>query len=199
MRRGEYQPGIALTDRYAQLQERAREMATELRYYKGRCELLGKRLERVGVEFEKLKGRQVRMEKIRVQLDAGAFAPQRAHEWDAGYDLRSRDDVTVWAEDSAVFETGVHIEIPKGYCGQVWSKSGLYVKRGITATGLIDAGYSGAIVVKLENHSLIPLRINRGDKIAQLVIVPCAGPEIELTDAIEGGERGNNGFGSTGR
>lgn len=139
------------------------------------------------------------MEKLRVQLDAGAFAPVRAHEWDAGYDLKSRDDVTVWAEDSAVFETGVHVQIPKGWCGQVWSKSGLYVKRGITATGLIDAGYSGGIVVKLENHSAIPLRINRGDKIAQLVIVPCAGPEIELTDAIEGGERGDGGFGSTGR
>ena len=58
MRRGDYESGIALTDRYAQLQQRTREMATELRYYKAKCEMLGKQLEKAGVELEKLKARQ---------------------------------------------------------------------------------------------------------------------------------------------
>ena len=139
------------------------------------------------------------MEKLRVQLDAGAFAPVKAHEWDAGYDLKSRDDVTVWAEDSAVFETGVHVEIPAGWCGQIWSKSGLYVNHGITVTGLIDAGYSGGIVVRMENHTAVPYKVNRGDKIAQLVLVPCAGPEIEIVEKVGGGTRGAAGLGSSGR
>jgi len=136
---------------------------------------------------------------LRVKLDAGAFAPEKAYDLDAGYDLKSMDDVTVWAEDCAVFHTGVHVEIPAGYCGQIWSKSWLHVNRGITTTGLIDAGFSGGIVVKLQNHSCVPYRVNRGDKIAQLVIVPCANAQIEIVDEIQGGERGDGGFGSTGR
>ena len=79
------------------------------------------------------------------------------------------------------------------------SKSGLNVKYGITSTGLIDEGYTGAIRVRLYNKSPEDYQIHIGDKISQLVVIPVLYEPVEIVDAIEGGERGDNGFGSTGR
>lgn len=79
------------------------------------------------------------------------------------------------------------------------SKSGLNVKYGITSEGVIDVGYTGSIVVKLYNHSEIPYTVNPGDKITQLVVISCLYPDIELVDELEQTDRGENGFGSTGK
>ena len=136
--------------------------------------------------------------KIKVKLDPGAVMPQRAHRWDAGLDLYSREDATIYQCDSHCFDTGVHVEIPPGYVGFIKSKSGLMVKYNIVTDGTVDAGYTGSIVVKLFNHSHCAVPILRGQKIAQLVIQPIAIPELELVDSLEETERGNNGFGSTG-
>lgn len=136
---------------------------------------------------------------MRIKLDEGARMPTRAHESDAGLDIYARETQIVCAKDSAIFDTGVHVEIPVGYVGMLKSKSGLNVKHGITSEGVIDAGYTGSIVVKLYNNSGYDYTVNAGDKISQLVILPIITPELEVVDEFVETERGNNGFGSSGK
>ena len=136
---------------------------------------------------------------IKIVLDDGAFAPIRAHETDAGLDLRTPIRVTVPAGDSVVIDTGVHIEIPRGYAGFLKSKSGLNVIHGIVSEGVIDAGYTGSIHVKLYNLGDVAFDFLAGDKITQLVIIPVLTPRLELVNSLEETERGDGGFGSTGR
>ena len=137
---------------------------------------------------------------MRVKLDKGAYMPTRAHKTDAGLDLRAMDTQIVPAKESAIFHTGVHIQLPHGMAGVLVSKSGLNVKHDITSTGLIDEGYTGEIVVKLYNHGGYDYKVNAGDKISQLVIVPVLYEGIELVDGLEeDSDRGSHGFGSTGR
>ena len=155
---------------------------------------------------------------MKIMLDEGAMMPTRAHEWDAGLDLYAPVDCVVppcktvfyyifgetlpqfkTVVGSLTIDTGVHAEIPESYCGLIKSKSGLNVKHGLTADGVIDAHYTGSIAVKLYNHTPDAYRIKAGDKIAQLVIVPCLLPELELVDHLEETDRGDGGFGSTGR
>lgn len=136
---------------------------------------------------------------MKVKLDKGAFRPERAHKWDAGLDLRSVEDKVVPAHSSAVFDTGVHIELTPFTAGFLKSKSGLNVKHNITSDGVIDTGYTGPIRVKLYNHGGTDYRVRRGDKISQLVVVDIRLPHIQLVDELEETERGEGGFGSTGR
>lgn len=137
---------------------------------------------------------------MKVKLDHGAKMPTRAHETDAGLDLYSRETKQIKAGESATFDTGVHIELPRGLYGKIESKSGLNVNYGIVSCGgVIDEGYNGSIKVKLYNLSDATYYVEPGDKIAQLVIMLYAAPALELADEIEGGERGSNGFGSTGK
>lgn len=137
---------------------------------------------------------------IKVKLDAGARMPTRAHEWDAGLDIYARETQTVHARGSAKFDTGVHVALPNGTAGFLKSKSGLNVKHGITSEGVIDAGYTGSIVVKLYNNSDVDYTVNAGEKISQLVILPVVIPECIISVAdLEETERGDGGFGSTGR
>lgn len=90
---------------------------------------------------------------VAVALDDGAYMPEYAHfGWDAGADLKSPVDVMIPANGSAVIDTGVHIDIPQGYAGFLKSKSGLNVKHDLTSEGVIDAGYTGSICVKLYNN-----------------------------------------------
>ena len=137
--------------------------------------------------------------KMKIMLDNGAYLPTRAHETDAGLDLYAREDKTVPLKGSAVFDTGVHIELPPNTMGAVMSKSGLNVKHGITSEGVIDEGYTGSICVKLYNHSTEHYHVKQGDKISQLVILPILKPKLELVEEFSKTERGNNGFGSSGR
>lgn len=137
---------------------------------------------------------------VPVMLDEGAHMPYRAHPTDAGLDLRMPDtgDITLFAHDSVTIDTGVHVLIPAGYVGMLKSKSGLNVKYGITSEGVIDAGYTGSIVVKLYNNSDNDHCIHMGDKISQLVILPIITPEAVQVEWFPTTDRGNNGFGSTG-
>ena len=136
---------------------------------------------------------------MKIMLDDGAKMPTRAHELDAGYDLYSREDAVIYHGDSHCFDTGVHVQIPAGYVGMVKSKSGLNVKYNLTSEGVIDAGYNGSIVVKLYNHGNAAVRIENGQKISQLVIMPIITPDLELVDSLEDTDRGAGGFGSTGK
>lgn len=137
--------------------------------------------------------------KFKVMLDENAKMPTKAHEADAGFDLYTPEKVVLDGKDSAVIDTGVHIEIPKGYVGFLKSKSGLNVKAGITGEGVIDAGYTGSIVAKLYNNGKETMFFDAGQKIIQIVFLPIPEVELELTDSFDDSERGNNGFGSSGK
>lgn len=151
---------------------------------------------------------------MKIMLEPDAYMPERAHTTDAGMDLRAREDKVVPAGGSAVFDTGVRLELPlftnydpfchDGYdksptVGLITSKSGLYFNHNIISTGTVDYSYRGNIKVKLSNLGTEDYHVKRGDKISQLVILPILTPEIEITDELEETERGTNGFGSTGK
>lgn len=136
---------------------------------------------------------------VNVKLDEGAFLPVRAHGTDAGADIRSPKGFVLSGKNSAVIHTGVHVQLPPSTVGILKSKSGLNVNHDIIGEGVIDEGYSGEIVVKLYNMGRTPHTFRRGDKLIQLLVVPVLYCGFEQVDEIDAGERGSNGFGSTGR
>lgn len=135
---------------------------------------------------------------LKVMLDKGAIMPDRAHEDDAGLDLFSQEEVVVRLKESVTINTGVHVAIPKGYVGFIKSKSGLMVNHSILTDGTVDAGYTGAVRVTLFNHAYEHFTILKGQKIAQLVLLPIITPKVVLVEEFEETERGSGGFGSTG-
>lgn len=136
---------------------------------------------------------------MEILLDEGAYMPSRGHEADAGLDLHTPKAVTVPAHGSVAVDTGVHVALPRGCAGLLVSKSGLNVKHDITSTGLIDEEYTGSIVVKLYNHGGGDHVFEAGDKITQLVVIPVIRESLEQVSAFKPTERGDDGFGSTGR
>ena len=136
---------------------------------------------------------------INVMLDEGAYMPTKAHEADGGFDLRTPTKAYVGGLGSVVIDTGIHIAIPNGYVGFLKSKSGLNVKCDIVGEGVIDSGYTGSIVVKLYNNSSNSHTFEQGDKIIQLVLLPIPNVELLQVDGLSDTERGDNGFGSSGR
>lgn len=139
------------------------------------------------------------METIKVRLDEGAYLPDRAHDTDAGADIRIPQRLVVPAHGSATVRTGVHVQLPHGTVGMLKSKSGLNVRCGVLTEGVIDEGYDGEIVVKVYNHGDEGVLFEPGDKVTQLVVMPVLYPTYQQVDSITGGERGSDGFGSTGR
>jgi dUTP pyrophosphatase len=135
---------------------------------------------------------------MRVKLDKDAIMPRREHILDGGYDLFSRTSAIIAPHSSWIFDTGVHMEIPAGYVGDVEPRSGTMVRQDILTDGTIDAGYIGSICVKLFNHGTCDFKVEKGQKIAQLVIKKIITPELEEVDELEETDRGINGFGSTG-
>ena len=139
------------------------------------------------------------MEEEVFTLDPGAILPTRAHDKDAGLDLYAREEQVILPGESAVFDTGVHAELPPGTFGKLESKSGLNVKYNVVSCGgVIDCGYTGSIAVKLYNLGDRPYMIRAGQKIVQMIIQPYLAPELEVVDRLEETERGEKGFGSSG-
>lgn len=137
---------------------------------------------------------------MKVMLDDGAYMPERAYETDAGYDLRTPKRVVVRRGDSIVIDTGVHILIDDGMFGKIESKSGLNTNYGVVSHGgVIDAGYTGSIRVKMYNHGESNYVFEKGDKVVQIIFHRYETPEFELVNELEETKRGNNGFGSSGR
>jgi dUTP pyrophosphatase len=136
------------------------------------------------------------------RIDADAVLPARAHPGDAGLDLRSAVDIEVAPGERALVPTGVAVAIPDGHAGLVLPRSGLASKHGLTmanAPGLIDAGYRGELICAVVNLDLTtPVRIGRGDRIAQLVVVAVPELAAEWVDELPPTTRGEGGFGSTG-
>jgi dUTP pyrophosphatase len=136
------------------------------------------------------------------RLDDGVDLPQYAHPDDAGADLRTTLDVTLAPGERAVVPTGIAIALPVGYAGFVHPRSGLAARSGLSlvnAPGTIDAGYRGEIKVCLVNlDPTEPIRLRRGDRIAQLVIQRVEQARFRVVDDLPESVRGAGGYGSTG-
>ena len=137
-----------------------------------------------------------------LRIDSELPLPTRAHPTDAGLDLYARFPVRLEPGTYATVDTGVAVAIPGGHAGLVLPRSGLARRYGVglvNSPGLIDAGYRGEIRVILINHGRERCNIARGDRVAQLVIVPVALPAPRSVDRLDETERGAQGFGSSGR
>lgn len=125
--------------------------------------------------------------------------PTRAYAYDAGIDLYSREEKMVLPNDGCKFSTGVAIDIPEGYYGQIHTRSSMAAKGWVVVGGVIDCSYKGELFVVLRNVSDYPLNVKSGDRIAQVVIHKIETPAVVCIDDIGSSERNTGGFGSTGR
>ncbi|MGB5656040.1 MAG: dUTP diphosphatase [Acidimicrobiia bacterium] len=135
------------------------------------------------------------------RIDDGLPIPAHAHPGDGGVDLYARDAAELAPGEREVVATGIAVAIPDGYAGFVTPRSGLAARHGISVVngpGLVDAGYRGEIKVILVNLSQEVFVIERGDRIAQLVVVPIVVQEFVGVDELPVTTRGSGGFGSTG-
>ena len=137
------------------------------------------------------------------KLDERATVPTYGTPFSAGADLYSMagDDITIPAHGTVMVHTGLAIEIPEGYAGLVFARSGLASKRGIAPAnkvGVVDSDYRGECMVALHNHTDSPVTLEGGERIAQLCIVPFLKAEYEFADELSETGRGSGGFGSTG-
>ena len=145
------------------------------------------------------------MPKIAVKkLDENAVLPTYGTEFAAGADLYAlSDSEIVFAPNETKFvKTGLAVEIPEGYAGFVYARSGLASKRGLAPAnkvGVIDSDYRGEVMVALHNHSSVEQKIEPKERIAQLVIAPFLKVDFEEVDELHETARGTGGFGSTGR
>jgi dUTP pyrophosphatase len=130
-----------------------------------------------------------------------AILPEKAHAGDLGYDLFAADQVAIHAGETVLVPTGISIEFPNGYGALIRDRSSVATKRGLfVVAGVIDNGYTGEIKVALHNSTEGFQTIYRGDKIAQLILIPTVDFQVELVDEIISNDgRGENGFGSTGK
>lgn len=136
-----------------------------------------------------------------VRIDRELPAPTQAHIGDAAVDLHSRIDFTLKPGERSAIPTGIAVAIPEGYAGLVLPRSGHARQHGISMVntpGLIDPGYRGEVSVLLINHGDSAVGFGRGDRIAQLAVVPVAAAKWVEVDLLEETERGTGGFGSTG-
>ena len=134
-------------------------------------------------------------------LDSSAKLPTYAHPGDAGMDVCSIEDVVIAPGARHLVKTGFAMELPDGLEAQVRPRSGLAIKSGITVLntpGTIDSGYRGEVGVILINLSDVPFHVEKGMKIAQMVIAKFERAEIEEVSELSSSERGAGGFGSTG-
>ena len=135
------------------------------------------------------------------KIDPAAALPEYAHPGDAGMDVRSVEDKTIPQGGRALVRTGLVMMLPPDAEAQVRSRSGLAIKHGVAvlnSPGTIDAGYRGEVGVILANLGEEPFHVEKGMKIAQIVVAPVVRAEIAETDEIDSTDRGAGGFGSTG-
>jgi dUTP pyrophosphatase len=136
------------------------------------------------------------------KLDPEAVMPVYGTEYSAGADLVSLSEVTIGPGETEMVHTGLALEIPSGLVGLVCARSGLASKHGIAPSnkvGVIDSDYRGEIMVSLHNHSKEPWQIGKGDRIAQLVLMPYIMADFDEAATLHTTDRGEGGFGSTGR
>lgn len=138
------------------------------------------------------------------KLDERATTPTYGTEYSAGADLYSMvgDEITVEPHKTVLVHTGIAVEIPEGYAGLIFARSGMACKRGLAPAnkvGVIDADYRGEVMVALHNHTDAPVTVEGGERVAQLSIVPFLKAEFVEADELSDTVRGEGGFGSTGK
>ncbi len=144
------------------------------------------------------------MDKVRIKLiRASSKAPSYSSKTAAGADIYADipDDIEILPHTTQMIPSGFAIEIPEGFAGFVYPRSGLSSKRGLAPAnkvGVIDSDYRGEVMIAIHNHSSKTATISRHERIAQLVIAPVFTPSFELSDELSDTERGSGGFGSTG-
>lgn len=145
------------------------------------------------------------MEKINIKkLTESAVIPTYGTEYSAGADLYAdiKENVVIKAHETKLIKTGISLEIPEGYAGLIYARSGLASKKGLAPAnkvGVIDADYRGEIMVALHNHSTEDKEISPQERIAQLVITPFLKVDFNEVDNLSETVRGEGGFGSTGQ
>ena len=135
-------------------------------------------------------------------LDEKATVPTYGSEFAAGADLYSVSDYTVAPHETVLAHTGIAMQIPDGYVGLIYARSGLATKRSLAPAnkvGVIDSDYRGEIMVSLHNHSNEVQKVESGERIAQIVFTPYVAADFEVTDELSDTVRGEGGFGSTGK
>ena len=152
----------------------------------------------------------MQMTQMRIKrLNEDAIIPTQGSEYAAGYDLyanrvsecATRSTITIHEGETAKVGTGIAVEIPKGYFGAIYARSGLATKQGLrpaNCVGVVDADYRGELIVALHNDSGTDRTVSNGDRIAQLVILPYLAVNFVEVDDLSGTVRGDGGFGSTG-
>ena len=140
---------------------------------------------------------------IRIKkLNEKAIIPTSGSPYSAGYDIYSLEDLEVEAGETVLAKTGLALEIPEGYFGAVYARSGLASKKGLrpaNCVGVIDSDYRGELIIALHNDSEKTQKVVQGDRIAQLVITPYLSVEFKETEELSETKRQSGGFGSTGK
>ena len=134
------------------------------------------------------------------QVRDGAMVPTRGSEQAAGLDLYAAESAFIEPAATVLIGTGWAMEIPRGYFGAIFARSGLASKQGLrpaNCVGVVDSDYRGEVKVALHNDSLVERRVAAGDRIAQLVLIPYSQDFLEITFDLDDTERGEGGFGST--
>lgn len=138
-----------------------------------------------------------------IKLNENAKLPERGSDFAAGYDLFANisEDIIIAPHETKMIGTGLAMEIPEGYFGGVFARSGLSSKEGLrpaNCTGVVDADYRGEVKVALHNDSEVSRTITPDEKIAQLVVIPFLSVDFNLVNELSDTVRGAGGFGSTG-
>ena len=142
----------------------------------------------------------LKIETLEIQkLNEAATLPTRAYPDDAGLDLYSSEDATIGPAHGVLVGTGVAFAIPTGHVGMVCDRSSMAKKGLKTAGGIIDAGYRGEVKIILWNLSKEPISVTRGERIAQLLVLPIQTPAVKEVKVLSEAQRGDKGFGSSGR
>ena len=134
------------------------------------------------------------------KLNADAKMPSYAHPGDAGFDLYALEEVVIPVSGRVLVGTGIAMDIPDGFVGLIWDKSGLSTAHGLkTLAGVVDAGYRGEVKVGMINLGAEDYTVSVGQKIAQMLIQKVERAEIVLAAELSETSRGSDGFGSTGK
>ncbi|MCQ2602843.1 MAG: dUTP diphosphatase [Clostridia bacterium] len=141
--------------------------------------------------------------KVKVKkLNDNAVVPKYGTAFSAGADLYACGDaVEIAPQETKIIHTGIAVEIPTGYVGLIYARSGLATKRGLAPAnkvGVIDSDYRGELMVALHNHSAVSQTVESGERVAQLVIAPYLTADFEIAENLDDTVRGEGGFGSTG-
>jgi len=135
-----------------------------------------------------------------MKLDESAILPSKANQSDAGYDLYALEDCIIQSGHRGLVRTGIAMAIPLSHVGLIWPRSGLAIKAGLDVlAGVVDSGYRGEICIVLQNHSNSDYTIRAGDRAAQILIQKVSSVKINVVDHLDSSDRGDGGFGSSGK